>query len=301
LPESRRAVAGIKYASAAADRELRAAGASVVRYTKGTLMENILALTGKFLGLPVLASEQGKQVDELVIYMHLLMIVLFIGWLIYFGVALVRFRRERHPKADYTGVTGHASSYVEAAVAIIEAVLLFGLAIPLWAKAVDKFPAKSDSTQIQIVAQQFAWNARYPGPDGVFGKQDMNWVSPTNVFGVDPNDPQGKDDIQTLNEIHVPLVKMANGEYKPVILYISSKDVVHSFKVIAMRLTQDAIPGMRIPIWFRPTREGRFQINCAQLCGNSHSAMSQGFLVVENQTAFDKWMTSKVGAATSFE
>jgi len=253
------------------------------------------------MGLPVLASEQGHMVDRLLIYIHLLMMALFVGWLTYFVFVLIRFRRGRHPNADYTGVKGHTSSYLEVAVAVIEAVLLFGLAIPLWAKAVDKFPAKTDSTEVQIVAQQFAWNIRYPGPDGVFGKQDMRWVGTDNVFGVDPKDPQGKDDVQTLNELHVPLVKMANGEFKPVILYISSKDVVHSFKVIALRLTQDAIPGMRIPIWFRPTREGRFQINCAQLCGNSHSAMSQGFVVVESKAAFDKWIASKVGAATSFE
>ena len=106
--------------------------------------------------------------------------------------------------------------------------------------------------------------------------------------------PNGKDDVQVLNEMHVPV-------NKPVIGYISSKDVIHSFKVIAMRVTQDAIPGMRIPIWFKPTKEGRYQINCAQLCGNGHSSMSGGMLVVESQEAFDKWLASKAGAATSFE
>jgi len=129
----------------------------------------------------------------------------------------------------------------------------------------------------------------------------MRWVTSENVFGVDPADPNGKDDIQTLNEIHVPLVKNPDGRFRPVILYISSKDVVHSFKVIAMRITQDAIPGMRIPLWFRPTRPGRFQINCAQLCGNGHSSMAGGFLVVEELDAYNKWLASKVGAATSFE
>jgi len=73
--------------------------------------------------------------------------------------------------------------------------------------------------------------------------------------------------------MHVPV-------NKPVICYVTSKDVIHSFKVIAMRVTQDAIPGMRIPVWFTPTKEGRYQINCAQLCGNSHFAMSSGMLVV---------------------
>ena len=122
-----------------------------------------------------------------------------------------------------------------------------------------------------------------------------------DVFGVDPADPQGKDDIQIPNEIHIPLVKNPDGEFKPVIIYVSSRDVIHSFKVIAMRICQDAIPGMRVPIWFRPTRVGRYQINCAQLCGNGHSAMASGFITVESPEAYEKWLASKAGASTSFE
>src|ERR1035438_5213800 len=104
----------------------------------------------KLLGLPPVASEHGQHVDALIIYMHWLMIALFVGWLAYFAYVLVRFRRARNPKADYHGVRSHASSYIEGAVALIEGVLLVGLAIPLWAKAVDKFPDKSKSTVIQI-------------------------------------------------------------------------------------------------------------------------------------------------------
>jgi cytochrome c oxidase subunit 2 len=255
----------------------------------------------KLLGLPVLASEHGQQVDNLIIYVHWLMIVLFVGWLAYFAYTLFRFHHSRNPKADYFGVRNHASNYIEGAVAIVEGVLLVAVAVPFWAKAVEKFPKESESTRVQLVAQQFNWNFRYPGKDGEFGRQEMALVTSENVFGVDPNDPKGKDDVQVPNELHVPLVKGADGLNKPVIIYISSKDVIHSFKVIALRVTQDAIPGMRIPIWFRPTTEGRFQINCAQLCGNAHSQMSSGFLVVESQEKFDKWLASKVGAATSFE
>lgn len=250
---------------------------------------------GKYiLGLPPLASENGQDVDNLIIYVHWLMIALFIGWIIYFFYAVNRFRSSRNPKADYVGVTNHASSYIELAVAAVEAVLLLFIAVPLWAKAVDKFPAAKDSTVIQVVAQQFAWNARYAGPDGVFGKQEMRYVTTDNVFGVDPADPNGKDDVQVLNEIHVPV-------NKPVIVYVSSKDVIHSLKIIAMRVCQDAIPGLRIPCWFVPTQVGRYQINCAQLCGNGHAAMTGGFVVVQTQADFDKWLKSKSGAATSFE
>src|SRR5215470_10010133 len=125
----------------------------------------------KLLGLPVVASEHGKDVDALIIYVHALMIVLFVGWLAYFLYTLFRFHRSRNPKADYVGVKNHASNYIEGAVALIEAVLLIGVAVPLWAKAMDKFPDPKQSTVLHIAAQQFAWNLLYPGKDGEVGRQ----------------------------------------------------------------------------------------------------------------------------------
>src|SRR5512141_1879070 len=124
----------------------------------------------KLLGLPVLASEHGRHVDDLIIDVHWLMIVLFVGWLAYFAYALFRFRRSRNPKADYYGVRNHSSNYIEGAVALVELVLLVAIAVPYWARAVDRFPSESESTVVQVVAQQFAWNFRYPGKDGKFGK-----------------------------------------------------------------------------------------------------------------------------------
>jgi cytochrome c oxidase subunit 2 len=94
--------------------------------------------------------------------------------------------------------------------------------------------------------------------------------------------------------MHVPV-------NKPVIAYISSKDVIHSFKISAMRVTQDAIPGMRIPIHFKPTKEGSYRIYCAQLCGNGHAAMAQGVLVVQSPEDYDKWLASKTVGTTSYE
>jgi cytochrome c oxidase subunit 2 len=248
------------------------------------------------LGMPPLASSNGQDVDNLIIYVHWLMLALFIGWIAYFVYVVWRFSRKRNPKADYYGVRSHASSYIELTVAAIEAVLLIFVAVPLWSKAVDKFPDAKDATVVQVVAQQYAWNFRYPGKDKTFGQQDMRFVSTTNLFGVDPNDPYGKDDFDTLNDLHVPIGK-------PVILYVSSKDVIHSLKIISMRVCQDAIPGLRIPVWFTPTQVGRYQINCAQLCGPNHSGMTGGFLTVDNQADYDKWVRSKEPkpAASSFE
>jgi len=246
------------------------------------------------LGMPELASKNGEAVDALIVYVHWLMIALFIGWLIYFGYAVWRFRASRNPRANYHGVKNHASNYIELGVVIAEAVLLLGVAIPVWARAVGHFPDAKDATVIYVMAQQYAWNIRYAGHDGVFGRQDMKFVASDNVFGVDPADPNGKDDIQTLNDLHLPV-------NKPVIVYVSSKDVIHSFKVVAMRVCQDAIPGLRIPCWFTPTKIGKYQINCAQLCGPGHSSMTGGFLTVESQSDFDKWIASKSGVSASFE
>jgi cytochrome c oxidase subunit 2 len=250
----------------------------------------------KILGLPELASVNGQAVDNLMVYLHWLMLVLFVGWIIYFGYVLWRFSAARNPKADYEGSKSPLPKFSEIAVVVIEAVLLIGVAIPIWAKNVDRFPKPEESTVVQIMAQQFAWNARYPGVDGKFGRQDMKLISNDNVFGVDPADPAGKDDVQVLNEIHVVV-------NKPVLIYLSSKDVIHSLKLVAMRLTQDAIPGLRIPCTFTPTKIGRYQIECAQLCGNGHAAMAGGFIVVQSQADFDAWLKSKSGstAPASFE
>lgn len=246
--------------------------------------------------LPELASAHGRAVDALIVYVHWLMIALFVGWSLYFGYVLWRFNVRRSPQADYEGSKSHLPKYTELAVVLAEVVLLVVVALPIWAKNVENFPDASNATVIQIMAQQFAWNARYPGPDGKFGRQDMKLISNDNVFGVDPADPAGKDDVQVLNVIHVPV-------NKPVLIYLSSKDVIHSLKLVAMRLTQDAIPGLRIPCTFTPTKTGRFQIECAQLCGNGHAAMAGGFVVVQSQADFDAWLAAKSGvsAPSSFE
>lgn len=249
----------------------------------------------KILNLPVLASKQGQATDMLIVYLHWLMIVLFVGWLSYFLYTLYRFNQKRAAKADYHGVRSHFSSYLELTVAGIEAALLIFVAYPIWAQHTSGFPKESEATVVHVMAQQFGWNGRYSGKDGVFGKQDMKLVKSDNLFGVDPADPAGKDDVQVYNEFHVPIDK-------PVICQISSKDVIHSFRVMAMRVAQDAVPGSKIPIWFQPTKEGRYQIYCAQLCGNGHAAMAGGFMIVESREKYEAWLASKTAApAQSFE
>ncbi|MGB0579911.1 MAG: cytochrome c oxidase subunit II [Limisphaerales bacterium] len=289
------------------------------------MIESLNAWMGKVLGIPFLGSRHGADVDALVIFVHWLMLFLFVGWLAYFAYALVRFSAKRNPKADSVGVRNHVSTYLEIAVAVIEGVLLIGLAVPMWAKQVDAYPPDQDATVIRVVAEQFTWNARYPGEDGVFGKQDMLLASRENTLGYIPGDENGKDDATPpMKDMRVPLQTVdrdGDGEpdkhddgtlvRKPVVIHLTSKDVIHSFKVNTLRVCQDCIPGMSIPIHFEPTVANKYLITCAQLCGSGHSKMNGWLTVMENtpdepggEGAFDKWLKEHVpqaNAPTGFE
>ena len=243
----------------------------------------------KILVLPVRAATGAKSIDDLIVWVHYLMLALFIGWIAYFLYAVWRFSAKKNPRASYEGSKSSLPKYIEVVIVVAEVILLFVLAVPMWAKNVRDFPDASKSTLINVVAEQFAWNGRYPGPDGKFGAQEMKLVSTTNVFGVKPADNDSKDDIIVKNEFHVPV-------NKPVIIYLTSRDVIHSLKLIAMRTTQDAIPGLRIPFSFTPDKIGRYQIECAQLCGGGHAYMSGGFVTVDSPEDYDKWLKSKSGS-----
>jgi cytochrome c oxidase subunit II len=237
------------------------------------------------LGLPVDASAQGAEIDNLIVLVHVLMALLFIGWAIYFVIALVRFRQGRNPVASYHGSKSHFSTYIEGGVAIFEAILLIAFAVPVWARRVSHLPPEKDSTVVRVVAQQFAWNIHYPGPDGVFGRTDIKLVDSTNPVGLDRSDPAGKDDVVTINQLHLPV-------NRPVIIHLTSRDVIHSFFLPVMRVKQDAIPGMNIPVWFEPIETGKWEIACAQLCGLSHYRM-RGFLTVETPAEYAAWLASE--------
>src|SRR5438093_5208935 len=166
---------------------------------------------------------------------------LFLGWSAFFIFVLIRFRKSRRPAADHTGVRSGISTHLEFSVVLIEAVLFLGFAIPLWAKRVNQFPPGKEALVVHVVAQQFSFNFHLPGPDGQFGRRDVSLVSNSNPLGLDPNDPASKDDIVTLGELHVPI-------NRPVIVELSSKDVIHNFALPHMRIAGDAIPGSLLPM-----------------------------------------------------
>lgn len=248
-----------------------------------------------FLRLPLLASEHGENVDNLLMYVHWLMLALLIGWSGFFIYTVVRFRRSRNPKADYAGVRSHFSSYLEGGVALVEAILLLAFAVPLWASVVSNPPAEEDSTVIRVMGKQFNWTAHYPGVDGKAGRQDPRLISASDPFGIDRlGDPDAEDDVVVQGNIVVPVGKN-------VLAQLTSLDVIHSFAIKSMRVCQDAIPGMSSPTWFKPVMTGEYLITCAQLCGNSHYGM-RGTLKVVSLEAYTQWLgeqSAKAKAATA--
>ena len=221
------------------------------------LIDSIGLVMANFLGLPILAAEGSKSVDVLNGWVHWLMLILFVGWGAFLIYTLIKFSNRNNPKADYNGIKGKFSKYLEGGVILAEVFLLFALAIPGWANLKANIPdTNSETLEIRVIAQQFAWNIHYPGEDGEFGKTFAYLVDESdNPIGLDREGP-GLDDIVTLNQLYLPKGKLVK-------IRLTSKDVIHSFALPEMRVKQDAIPGMEIPIFFTPTMSSdEFEVEC---------------------------------------
>jgi cytochrome c oxidase subunit 2 len=237
------------------------------------------------LGLPIQASTHAGEIDHMIVLVHWLMFVLFIGWGAFFIFVLVRFRKGANPAASYTGAKGKFAKRLEWGVAIVEVVLLVFYAIPAWATRVAEFPSESEAVVVRVVGEQFAWNVHYPGPDGIFGRTNIMLVAADNPLGLDRSDPNAKDDLNTPNQLTIPVDR-------PILVHLSSKDVIHSFGLFEMRVKQDAIPGMSIPVWFIPNRVGEYEIACSQLCGLGHYRM-RGFVSVRSDADYRSWLAEE--------
>jgi cytochrome c oxidase subunit 2 len=249
------------------------------------------AILMESFGIAPNASLHGYVIDSMLEMLHWFMLVLFVGWGSFYAYTLWRFQAKKNPKANYVGTTSHLPTKLEGGVLVLEIVLLMAFAAPIWANRVDEFPTGPDVTHLSAVGQQFLWNFHYTGRDGKFGHQSIKLVSASNQLGLDRSDPDAADDLTAINELHLPV-------NKPCIVDVMSKDVIHDFCIPNMRVAQDAIPGSIIPMWFVPIKTGTYEVVCAQLCGNSHSAM-RATLVVESEADYKKWFddTAKLSGA----
>jgi cytochrome c oxidase subunit 2 len=246
-----------------------------------------LGILNEMIGLPELASEHGSMVDHMLEVVHWLIAILLVGWSGFFVYCLFRFRKGKHPKADYHGVRSHASHHLEIGVVLIEAILLLGFAFPLWAQRSAEYPTGPDVVRVRAVGEQFKWTMHYPGADKKFGLTDPYLISGNNPLGIDPEDINSKDDF-----VFTELVLPQNREC---IVTLASKDVIHNLHLPPMRIAQDAIPGAIADMWFKPTHKGRWQTICGQLCGAGHAQMV-GFMEVKSGEDFDAWLKENAPA-----
>ena len=180
-----------------------------------------------------------------------------------------------------TAVSTNPKTIERTAVTVI-VIVFIGLALA-GARGWAKVPASTVNKEIIWVdAHQFAWNFRYAGPDGRFGRTDIKLISDSagNPDGLDPKDPGGKDDIVAAT-LRIPAGR-------DVLLLLHSRDVIHDFFVRELRTKQDVVPGMEIPLELNVPKPGTYEIACAELCGLGHSQM-RSVLIVMPAAEFDRW------------
>ena len=234
--------------------------------------------------LPDLASRHGAGIDAMLKYL-----LTTVGALLLAGYLLLAYFIWRGSRRSAIGArlaTRRLEVGLSIAFGVGMALLAEGgvlaIGMPVWAEYFDSVPP-ADAVVVEVTAQQFMWNVRYPGPDGKFGRTDPKLIDETtNVLGIDPADPAGRDDVFTQNEIAVPVARAVR-------IVLHSKDVIHSFFLPNFRVKQDAVPGMTPEVVFFPTRRGNYELACAELCGLAHYRM-RGFFNVVSEQEFEDWL-----------
>ncbi len=222
---------------------------------------------------PIAISEHAPALDRQFLLTIIVVGLSFTAAQVGLGWMVWKYRdRGQTERATYT----HGSNRLEVVWTIVTAVIFIGLAVmgqSVWASL--RFnDAPAGSFQVEVVAQQFQWNFHYAGKDGVFGRTHPTLIddSALNFIGIDEADPSAKDDA-----VHSVIAIPAG---RPVELTLRSKDVIHNFWVPQLRFKQDLVPGMAIKVHFTANTPGKYELACAELCGQLHFKMRSFMLVL---------------------
>ncbi|HSE23524.1 MAG TPA: cytochrome c oxidase subunit II [Pyrinomonadaceae bacterium] len=235
---------------------------------------SVLLFVSKKWWFPAAISEHAPALDRQFLITLLVVGISFTAAQIGLGWAIWKFRDTGNPSDR--AVYSHGSNRLEVLWTVITAVVFIALAVmgqSVWAN-LRLNDAPAGSYQVEVVAQQFQWNFHYPGNDGVFGRTDPKLIddSALNFIGIDETDPNAKDDSVTA-ALAIPV-------NRPVELRLRSKDVIHNFWVPQLRFKQDLVPGMEIKVHFTANKVGRYELACAELCGQLHFKMKSYMLVL---------------------
>jgi cytochrome c oxidase subunit 2 len=227
-----------------------------------------------------IASNWGEMDDTISITFWITGFV-FVAINLFMAYAVIRYRQRKGGQAAYEPENKKLEWWLTGLTTVgIAAMLAPGLFV--WAKFVD---VPEDAAVVEAVGQQWHWSYRFPGKDGKLGTVDARHVSDKNPFGMNPDDPNGQDDVLVASpELHLPIDK-------PVKMLLRSIDVLHNFAVPQFRAKMDLVPGMVTYIWLTPTRTGKFDLLCNELCGIGHFVM-RGKIIAEEESAFQAWLSS---------
>jgi cytochrome c oxidase subunit II len=233
---------------------------------------SVLIFACKKWWFPPSISDHGPALDRQFMITILIVGAAFAAAQIGLGWMLWKYRDTDSPtRAVYT----HGSNRLEVLWTVITAAIFVGLAVmgqSVWA-SLRLNAAPPGSYQVEVVAQQFAWNFHYPGKDNLFGRTDPSLIDdPNNYIGLDESDPNATDD-SVVTALAIPV-------NRPTELILRSKDVIHSFWVPPLRFKQDLVPGMAIRVHFTANTVGKYELSCAELCGQLHFKMKSYMLVL---------------------
>ena len=228
-----------------------------------------------------LASNWGTIDNTIDITLYITGFV-FVAVNLFMAYAIYRYRFKPTRRAHYEPENKKLETWLTVITALgVAAMLAPGLVV--WADFVN---VPEDADEIEVMGEQWQWSFRLPGEDGVLGKVDARHVGPDNPFGMSPNDLAGADDVLVrTNELHLPMDR-------PVKVNLRSRDVLHDFAVPQFRVKMDMVPGLVTYVWFTPTRTGKFDILCMELCGIAHYAM-RGYVVVDEPEAYASWLAQQ--------
>jgi cytochrome c oxidase subunit 2 len=233
-------------------------------------------------------ASNWAQLDDTIFVTLVITGVVFVVVNVFIAWSVVRFHHRPGRKAAFEPENRRLEGWLTVATTVgIVAMLAPGLYVYS-----DMISPPRDAAVVEALGQQWQWRFRFPGADGLLGLSETRFVSNDNPFGVNPDDPNGQDDVLVDNaELRLPLDR-------PVKVLLRSRDVLHNFYVPQFRAKMDLVPGMVTSFWVRPTRAGRFEILCAELCGVGHSNM-RGIVVVEDEAAFETWLAAQPTFAKS--
>jgi len=224
-------------------------------------------------------ASNWDAIDETVTITFWVTGFVFVAINLFMAYCVVRYRHRKGHSAHYEP----ENKKLEGALILGTTVGVIAMLAPglfAWAKFID---VPKDASTFEVVGRQWYFNYRFPGADGVLGTVDARFVSDTNPFGINPDDPHGQDDILIASsELHLP-------KGKPIKADLRSIDVLHDFTVPQFRSKMNMVPGLVTYVWFTPTRTGTFDVFCEQLCGIAHFAM-RGRVIVEEESAFQSWL-----------